>query len=346
MVAKKPISKIARIVIPLSVTAVTLCAIVLVILFRPNVGDQKKVTEAVIKPSEENRINVGKEITAEKLRVLKWQKVSVITDAIATDPENASKVTAMTSGISNPPTMYLRGLLLMIGNKPSEALSSFDLIKTEDIPPEFLYPPYRLQRNLKPAERNKYLPPLRKAVDSEKVAPLIRSRVQAQEGQLVAALSSYLKTDPARWVRYDVECIGLLANHTGLQPEVRRMIGGALKSGRIKEDIAKELRTVALSQRGQYNAAEIKRRLKQELSQKGILNDTITSSITGLLENRKLFVNKKYDSLLKKYEVTQPMSMTTETALLLFLSAVQLENKIETYRWVRRSKGGPLTEKQ
>jgi len=242
-------------------------------------------------------------------------------------------VITITSELKNPAAIYLRGLILLIDKKPEQALVTFDRLATDDIPPPFLYPPYRLYRYFKPQESNRYLISLRKAIDENRVPPLIQARVQAQEGDLQSAISSYLKTDPAKWGLFDTECLKIIGAHSGLHSEVRRMIAGALKSRRVPEPMAKELLAVANLQSKKSDVDELKRKLGQELKRNGNSAKIAVTSITRMLETRKLFLQRDYKSILKKYELAQPVALTTETVLLLFLSAVKLDNRIEMYRW-------------
>jgi len=221
----------------------------------------------------------------------------------------------------------------LLEDKPQPALSTFDRLTSAAIPPSFLYPPYRLQRHLKPQAVNHYLVQLRKAIAASKVSSLIQARVQAQEGEIYAALSSYMKTDPAQWMRYDVECLKMISRHSGLQADVRRMIAAAIKAGRIPGAIAKELLSGISLKIAAPDLQAFKRRLKGELKQNGDAAKIALKSVITLLETRKFFLQREYHLILKKYETTPPTALPTETVTLLFLSAVKRDSLLEMYRW-------------
>jgi hypothetical protein len=157
--------------------------------------------------------------------------------------------------------------------------------------------------------------------------------VQAQEGNLYSAFTSYLQTDPAQWKRYDIECLKKISYQEGLKTEVRRMIAGALKSQRLPISLKKELIQVAISGSDQADVREFKSQLKEELIQDSPTSKIAVSSIARMLDARKLFLQRDYKSLLEQYQKSDPMGMTTEATLMLFLSAVELNNRLEIDRW-------------
>ena len=272
-------------------------------------------------------------ITIELLEALDWKDFNELTRQIGTDAAKISQVLRLMSGLQNSVAVYLRGFLLMLDNKPQRALYTFDGLSVSDIPGPFLYAPYRLHRQIRPMEFNKYLGPLRQAIAADEVSPLIKARVQAREGDPFAALSSYMQTDPARWVHYDVECLKKIGMLSGLQSEVRRVIAGALKSGRVSAKIVGELRQRQALKPGASEVRALKRQLKEELIQNSSAAKIAASSMNRLLETRKLFLQRDYKLLLEKYKSADPLVLPTETVLMLFLSAVELDDRLESDRW-------------
>jgi len=271
--------------------------------------------------------------SVQMLKSLDWKHFSALTQNIGTDAGKVGQILRLTSGLQKPVAVYLRGFLLMIANKPLQALDTFDRLATADIPAPFLYPPYRLQRRMRPLETNKYLVALRQAIADDQVSPLIKARVQAQEGDPYSAISSYMQTDPAQWVFYDIECLKKIGMQSGFYSEVRRMIAGALKSRRVSGKIESQLRQLATLEPSESELRALKRKLKEELIQDSGAAKIAVSSMTRLLETRKQFLQRDYKTILAQYQNANPIALPTETVLLLFLSAVELDNRLETDRW-------------
>ncbi|MBW2411533.1 MAG: hypothetical protein JRF72_17175 [Deltaproteobacteria bacterium] len=272
-------------------------------------------------------------ITTELLEALNWQDVNELTRRTGTDAAKISQILRLTSVLQHPVAVYTRGFVLMLDNKPQRALDTFDRLSVSDIPGPFLYAPYRLHRQMRPLEPNRYLAPLREAMVAGEISPLIKARVQAQEGDSFAALSNYMQTDPARWVDYDVECLKKIGWNSGLQSEVRRVIAGALKSGRVSAKIDGELRELLTLKPSESEVRAFKRQLKEELIQDSSAAKIAVSSMNRLLETRKLFLQRDYKSLLAEYRDADPLVLPTESVMMLFLSAVELGDRLESDRW-------------
>jgi len=201
------------------------------------------------------------------------------------------------------------------------------------MPAPFLYPPYRLQRRMRPAAPNRYLGALNQAIDAGSVSPLISARVQAQEGDPYAALSNYLQTDPAQWVAYDVKCIKKIGQHSGLSSEMRRMVFGALKSGRVSAKVEGPLGQVLALENDPAEARAFKRNLKEELIQDSSTGKMAVASLKQLLATRKLFVQRDYQTIIDQHQDANPLALPNESVLLLFLSGVRVEDRLEMDRW-------------
>ena len=50
-------------------------------------------------------------------------------------------------------------------------------------------------------------------------------------------------------------------------------------------------------------------------------------------DTRKIFLNRDYLKILSKHQDTNPLMVSNESALILFLSSVHLKNRLETDRW-------------
>jgi len=272
-------------------------------------------------------------IEAEVLTALDWQSLEKLIRAVGASSDKQRQVIELTSDAENPAAIYLRGFVLMITAKPMQALGAFDRLDVEAIPAAFLYPPYRLQRQMRPEAPNRYLGALRGAIDAGSVSPLITARVLAQEGDPSTALSSYLQTDPAQWVTYDVECIKKIGRHAGLSSEMRRMIAGALKSGRVSARIQEPLRQALVLETDPAEVREFKRKLKGELILDSSTGRAAVASVKQMLETRKLFLQRDYQAIIDQHQTANPMALPDEAVLLLLLSGARLENQLEMDRW-------------
>lgn len=264
---------------------------------------------------------------------LTWPNVDKAVRAIGTDSAKISQVIQLTADVQNPVALYLRGFVMMISEKPLQALTVFDQLSLKDIPEQFLYPPYRLHRQMRPKLANRYLEALIRAIDAGSVPPLITARVESQEGDLYSALSNYLRTDPGQWVTFDVQCIQKIGHHAGLSSEVRRMIFGALKSGRVSEKVDKPLRRLLALNKDKAEVAALKRTLQQELLMNSSTGKIAVSSVKQMLDTRKLFMQKDYQKILNQHQDTNPLTLPNEAVLILFLSGVKLADRLEMDRW-------------
>jgi len=326
----KPRPKILIVSAVLLVTAFVVGIIARLTLYE---SDHRKKQNLHPPSSITDHVKVDAPFDAQQISTLDWQNLGDLMKKLGADAQKLRHLIKETPGAKNPAAIYLRGLLLLIDKKPKRSLAAFNMIEIKDIPPFFLYPPYRLHRHLNPREPNPYLDPLRKAIAAVEVSPLVKARVQIREGKPLSALSSYLQTDPARWVRYDIECLKTISNHPGFHSELRRMIAGALQSGRVEKPMAEALRRIVVLGTKKSEVREFKNRLKQELVQNSRIAKLFVASIAELLETRKLFLEREYKKILEIYHDANPIELPTETILLLFISAVQGNNRLEMDRW-------------
>ncbi len=248
---------------------------------------------------------------------------------ILTDRE----ISMLEASAGSIPGRYLLAFFSMLNERPAKALELFDSIPLDQIPDRYLYPPYRLKRTVRPDESNRYVKPLKNASAGSTISPLIRARFLSMEGDPQAALDAYLRTDPARWVSFDGNCLRKINQHSGLRQELRMLIAGALRSGRVKSALAKRLRAIVISDDVAERLVTFKKRLKRVLDTKGAASDMAFASAKAMLASRKTFLERRYDELLIKHRSANPTAVTTETALLVFLSATALENAAEIERW-------------
>ena len=327
---EKPAARILKIFAALLLVALVVGFVIQARKYFSDPGRKEKPRKQI---AAADAFDTNAPISAEMLQTLDWQNFQELTQKIGTDAGKIRQVLQLTSELQNSVALYLRGFVLMLDNKPARALDAFDRLTTDEIPAPFLYPPYRLQRQMRPLEPNRYLVPLRKAIAAGEVSPLIKARVQAQEGDPYSAISSYMQTDPAQWVHYDIACLKKIGMQSGLHSEVRRMIAGALKSKRVSSKIEAELRQLAVLEPSESELRGLKRKLKEELIQDSGAAKIAASSLAQVLETRKRFLERDYKAILQQYQNAVPIALPTETVLLLFLSAVEIRSSLEVDRW-------------
>jgi len=272
-------------------------------------------------------INVG------MLNDLDWQNVDAMTKHVGTDSDKINQLLYLTSDMQNPAALYLRGFVLMINEKPLQALQVFDQLNLNNMPAHFLYPAYRLHRQLQPGSTNRYLDALKRAIENRNASPLIAARVESQEGDLYSALSNYLQTDPAQWATYDVKCIKKIGQHSGLSSEMRRMVFGALKSGRVSGKVEKPLRQLLDLKNDSAEVKTLKRTLQKELLLDSSTGKIAVSSIKRMLDTRAFFLQRDYQKIINHHQDTNPLALPNESVLILFLCGVKLEDRLEIDRW-------------
>ena len=272
-------------------------------------------------------------LTQAELQTLRWEEINQLLQTVGADAGEIERLIQLVDGVHIPPAIYLRALLLILQQTPEKALATFDTLDHQAIPPAFLYAPHRLQQTLHPDSPDPYLTELRTAVAEGKVPPLIRARVQAVDGKLREALGSYMRTDPGSWARYDLESLQRIGTHQGLATDLRKLIAGALASGRVQKTLVAPLREVARSEAAPPDVEDFKRQLRHEIEANTPAGQIAIASAKQLINDRKLFVGRKYAELIASHRESEPIKLSTETVLLLFLSAVELKEQIETDRW-------------
>ena len=293
-------------------------------------------TEATPSPNapgarDTGRFSPERPVTKSDLETLRWDEVNQLLQAVA--DEEIERLIRLSGDVNTPPATYLRGLLLILQREPELSLAAFGSLDPQAIPPSFLYAPHRLQQTLHPDGTDAYLVALRKATAEGKVPPLIGARVRALDGELTEALHSYLQTDPGRWAAYDLDSLQRIATHQGLATDLRKLIAGALSSGRVKPTLVAPLQELARQGAVTPEPEEFKRQIRREIEANTPAGRIAIESAKKLINDRKLFLTKKYTELIGAHRDADPIKLPTETVLLLFFSAVELREQIEMDRW-------------
>ena len=272
-------------------------------------------------------------VTPELLSAMRWNDMGNVVATITTNSEEIGRVAGLIDDMSTPVTLYLKALLLLAQNQPKQALGVFNQIQIDRIPPNFLYAPHRLHQVINGTENDKYRELLEKAVNENQTSALITARVLAANGALEDALSSYLQSDPASWASYDLVLFRRIGSYEGLSVDLARMLTGAISSGRAKADLVPQLAQIARQPADGSEIADFENRIRN-----AIKNDTpegriALESARNLLRDRKIFLSRQYQELIKLYSAAKPIKLSTETVLLLFLSSVELQDQEQAETW-------------
>jgi hypothetical protein len=266
----------------------------------------------------------------ERLARLRWDEVQ---DVLAGDVSDVRILIEAARGDLPPAARYLGGLLQLAGGDPEAALEAIAAIRPEVIPPPFLYAPYRLHGELRPETPNPYLPALRAAVETGTVGPLLRARVQSLDGDAVAAIADYLRTDPSEWTQRDVLCIAVIFRHEGLARDARALIAAALRSGRVADRLRGPLSFLAIRRERDDALVARELRLRDGLREDGPAARVAAESARLILEMRRRYLARDYRGVLDIYPATAPTSLSTETVLLAYLSSVALGDREAGEPW-------------
>jgi len=281
----------------------------------------------------EDRFSRHRPVTQETLDTLAWEDINPLLRSAGSDAVEIERLAQLTVAAKNPAATYMRGLLRILQKRPDDALATFGTLDLHLLPPAFLYAPHRLQQTQRPGDLDPYLTVLRNAIAEGRVPPLIQARVLALDGKLGESLAAYLRTDPGEWVQYDLESLQRIGMHEGLAADLRRMLGGALASGRVSPDLAERLRAIVRDDVPTPELEEFKSQLKRNV-EAGTPEGTIAiASAKKLITDRKAFLNRDYSALIDSHRKSKPMILATETVLLLFLSSVEIKDRIEMDRW-------------
>lgn len=270
---------------------------------------------------------------SDSLSGLTWDDIALSIEGMSRDKVFREKLLSSTAQMTHAPAIYLRSLLLMAAGDNRQALEGFLRIPLPEIPPAYLYAPFRLHRALKPGLLNPFGAPLKKAVADNLVHPLIRARVWALDGYLLEALREYLKTDPAEWADLDLRVFRTLRLHAGLANDTAAMLQAALRGRRIRDAQRTEVVGMLKSSRDTVALGEMKAQFLRLMSSSDAVGAAVRAGALRQLALRQKFMLKKYRELLDEYRGMSAIQLPDETVLLLTLSAAQTKDAPDWSLW-------------
>lgn len=231
--------------------------------------------------------------------------------------------------LPGPPGIYVAAIDLLGRGEGLAALEAFDRISADEIPVDLAYAPYRLHSALRPAVRSPHADRLLEAALENELPDLLGARVLAHEGRLTESLGVYRATDPARWTRYDLNCLEMLADHGALKPDLDSMIWRAIARRGADDPLEEELRALVEGEGTDW----MERRLRSRLERDPQAREIALRSLRRMQGARRLFLERRYEDLLEGFGDSPPSRITTEMSTILFLAAVAQGESHYAYRW-------------
>ncbi len=274
-----------------------------------------------------------------------WESIEPLLAFASEQPGRLDLLYEAAARCTGSPALYLAGLIALGRGEPTTALNFFSRIPATEVPSQFLYAPYRLQRTLHPATGNPFRERMLSAAGNRDVAPLIQARVYALEGRFPESLESYLQTNPESWTVFDVDTLSMLRLHAGLARDVEASVRAALNARSVPPQLAlllEERFEAAPSANG-----DMIQRIAAAMQANPRLRELAEEGAVRHLEDQKRFLEGRYGELLDRHRGDDPQQVADQSTILLLLSAARLGDRSEFGRWaneIRRRVPDPGVE--
>lgn len=305
------------------VTALTVAALCLI-------GCEKNISKTSLDPENTGRTvvfdSMSKSVNPSTLETLRWQDIAPTAEACSRHglTEETLKVSET---LDSAPVIYLRGLLKLALQDNTGAAAEWQRLQVADIPPDHLYPPWRLADSSATPE-NRYRAPLSQAVAENRAGPLVRARFLSSTGQWRAGLDAYLLTDPATWSPFEVRIFSGMKLQAPCSRDVAVLMAGALAGGRVpnplRTDIAKLIKGTPVTH---------KESLAASLRANPALAKAATTAAAKALTLRQAFASNQFEKVVAHAHDADPLEATDEAVWLIFLAASHLKDAPTADRW-------------
>ena len=266
-------------------------------------------------------------VSAEVLKAMRWEDV-VPTAESCTRNQLIDFVMECSAELAEGPCIYLRGLLELSRSHPDRAHAEWSRLDPAAMPPDFLYAPWRLAASQ--AGENRFAAPLAAAVKEGRAGPLVTARWHAAEANWVAALESYLTTDPADWSPHEVRQFRMMKLNSPTACDADQLMAGALRGGRVPQslrgDLARLIKETPKPDKGALTAA---------LKSNPELAKASTEAASRQLALRQAFASNRFAEVVGKIRDVDPSVASDETVMLAFLAASQVGDKPLADRWAQ-----------
>lgn len=259
------------------------------------------------------------------LAAMRWEDIAPTVETCAKH-YLTDKVLAATAPLTQPPVIYLRGLLEFSRNQAEPALAAWALLDPAGIPADYLYAPWRLS-----AARggdNRYAAPLAAAVKDGRASPLVVARYSGAAGAFREALAAYLRTDPAVWTPYEVALFRQMKQHAPTARETDVLVAGALKGGRVPKNLLKEFAEVI-----KEPFVLDKEAFAAALKADPVLAKAAVAGASRMLALRQAFASNRFREVVEMSRASEPLEAPDETVMLTFLAAAKINDQAMVDRW-------------
>jgi hypothetical protein len=264
---------------------------------------------------------------------LQWSDIETTLNSVVGNAAVRSDVMLAADKSTNSAFLYLAAMVRLAEAEPMVSLRYFDRIRPTDVPPQFLYGPYRLQLSLRPDQTNPWAVQLQTAVEQKRVSPLIAARFKMHSGDLQGALELYLSTAPAQWTMHDADLLESARLHSGLAPDTADLIQAALQSRQLDPHVATRLNALLDPDVIQSLLVERLHSVFESSGERSSDRTAVEQFAGQQLQLRRLFVERRYSELLARLRGQSPHTLPSETVLLLTLSAASVRDLASFDSW-------------
>jgi len=266
-------------------------------------------------------------VSKEVLKTMRWEDVVPTAEACARN-ELSESVLEYSVGLPEGPCVYLRGLLELSLSHPDQAHAEWSRLDPTVMPPDFLYAPWRLAATR--SGENRFAAPLAAAVKAGHAGPLVTARWHAADANWVAALETYLRTDPAEWSPHEVDQFRMMKLNRPTARDADQLMAGALRGGRVPQSLRGDLARL-IKETPKPDKAALAAALKSDPE----LAAAAIEAASRQLGLRQAFASNRFAEVVEKIRDEDPSGASDETVLLAFLSASQVDEKPLADRWAQ-----------
>jgi hypothetical protein len=247
--------------------------------------------------------------------------------------------------------IYLQALQEFTSGNIKKARDLFGQLTPEELPPGFLYAPYRAYKIADPAESNPFKTPLLELANKKQLPSIWVARLKCDEGNFFESLTVYWRTNPKDWTLHDIDCLVQISSLQGTGPDLLSLARKSISSGLLDENVQLALSESILETETQYNAKvdqSLVGKLQTEINRNSAIGKAVEASIQQALNLRSLFINKEYQKILELTENKDPIRQSNETLLMIFLAASQQGDLQQCAKWsqeIKRRNKDQETEK-
>jgi hypothetical protein len=244
----------------------------------------------------------------------------------------ADSVLDLVSDWDSPLALYFAGALELARGEAEAALTCWVSLDQSAVPPDYLYSPWKLWRELKPQEANPFEAALTAGITLGRVRPLVDARFRALKTEYRAALEAYLKTDPAHWMSEDIQNLYRCEQYGPLQQQAGLLLAGALRRGRLRDEVRDLIEEIERRETA-GDDFDLRNRLRLALTEDSALKEAAITVAKQQLDLRRAFAQSDFGEVLDYGEANDAGASSNETVLLVYLAAMGERQEELSDRW-------------